>query len=282
VNTTFARRASLLSLVVLVLAAALGCGTNAPSPSGQTPLERAVIASGHPDWAPVMFREGDVIIGVGPTLVQHIFDELHLKTQFPYVGPWDVVHEKARSGAVDVIVAAYKTTAREEYLAYCHSYTTDPVVLFVKKGTTFPFTKNADLVGKAGVGTVGDSYGQTFDDFIANTANLKFTRVQTTKEGFDLVASGQADYFIYSLYAGQDELTGESRTDVGVLPHVVTEEPFYLAVSKQSPYVSYIPNINRLIAKYKADGSIAAWLAKYNTQPFQTDNQTVVERKAVK
>lgn len=225
-----------------------------------------------------MFKDGDVISGVGPALVKRIFDDLGLKSEFPYVGAWDVVHDKARTGAVDVIVAAYKTKAREEYLAYADAYITDPVVLFVKKGKTFTFARNADLVGRKGVGTVGDSYGQEFDDFIATTPRVTFARVQTTKEGFDLVAGGKADYFIYSLYAGQDDLASESRSDLAILPHVVTEEPFYVAVSKQSPFLRYLPDINRLIAKYKADGSIAAWMAKYDTQPFQDRNETVVPK----
>jgi len=237
------------------------CGTPAPS--------RPLVASGHPDWPPIMFREGDAIDGVGPALEKKIFDDLGIPSEFKYAGPWDQVQEKARSGEVDVLVAAYKTTAREEYMSYSTAYVTDPLALFVKRGKEFSFAKNEDLIGKKGVGTDGDSYGQEFDDYIK--AHLTFVRTATAKEAFDLVESGQADYFIYSLYSGHEELkTNKREAQFAELPRFVAEEPFYLTISKKSPFLQYLPEINRLIEKYKADGTIDKLMAKYKAQ-FQIE-----------
>lgn len=65
---------------------------------------------------------------------------------------------------------------------------------------------------------------------------------------------------------------------LSILPRVVTEEPFYIAISKKSPFVRYLSDINRLIQKYKADGTVAALIAKFNTQFYQDRNQIVVPK----
>src|SRR5688572_13641778 len=71
--------------------------------------DRPMVASGHPEWQPIMFQSGSEIKGAGPALVKMIFDELGMQTEFPYKGAWDEVQAKARSGEVDSLVAAYKT-----------------------------------------------------------------------------------------------------------------------------------------------------------------------------
>lgn len=109
---------------------------------------------------------------------------------------------------------------------------------------------------------VGDSHGQQFDDFAA--ARLRLTRVTTSAMAYDLVSSGQADYLLYSLYAGDDYL---KKTGTGSqfesLPKFVNEENFYITISKASPFVSYLPRLNQEIAKYKANGTVAALIAQY-------------------
>ncbi len=232
------------------------------STSGPT---HPLVVSGHPDWPPVMFRDGNSIDGIGPALAKMICDDLDIPAEFVYAGQWDEVQAKARAGNVDMLVAAYKTTARLEYYDYTEAYVMDPLALFVRRGHEFTFAKYEDLLGKKGVGTVGDSYGQEFDNYI-NT-RLDFKRVVTAKEALDLVASGQADYFVYSLYSGHEELKSEQReAQFAALPHFIAEEPFYFAISKKSPYRAYVPAINRLIDQYKADGTIDKLIAQYKAR----------------
>jgi polar amino acid transport system substrate-binding protein len=230
--------------------------------SNPTTPGRAVVASGHPEWPPIMYRNTSAIAGAGPALVQRIFDDLDIEVSFPYTGTWDEVQAKARTGEVDVLVAAYKTTEREGYMVYSDAYTTDPVAIFVGSGKAFPFSSWNVLVGKRGVAMVGDSYGQQFDDFAA--ANLNLTRVTSSAQAFELVATGQADYLLYSLFAGDDFLKKAGTTgQFESLPTFVNEESFYITISKASRFARYMPQINQAIAKYKADGTIAALIAQY-------------------
>ena len=226
---------------------------------------RAVVASGHPEWSPIMFKDGEEIKGAGPALVKMIFDDLGLNVTFPYKGAWDEVQAKARSGEVDVLVAAYKTDERQTYMDYSNAYTTDPVALFVRSDDQFEFTKWEDLIGKKGVGTVGDSYGQQFDDFIKE--KLNFSIAQTSSEAFDMVIDKKADYFVYSLFAGEREIANRDLKDkIAIQPKYVVEENFYVTFSKQSPFASYQDEVNKLIEKYKSDGTIDRLIAEYKTK----------------
>jgi polar amino acid transport system substrate-binding protein len=197
-------------------------------------------------------------------LVRKIFDDLDLgvTVSFPHTGTWDEVQAKARTGEVDILVAAYKTAEREQYMVYSDPYTTDPVAIFVAKGRAFPFNSWNELISKTGVATVGDSYGQAFDDFAA--ARLALRRVNTSAEAFALVSSGRADYMLYSLYAGNDQLKRAGTTSrFESLPRFVVEENFYITISKRSPYVTYLPLINQEIAKNKANGMVSLLIAKF-------------------
>jgi ABC-type amino acid transport substrate-binding protein len=91
--------------------------------------------------------------------------------------------------------------------------------------------------------------------------------VTTSAEAFELVASGQADYLLYSLYAGDDYLkqTG-GLAKFESLPTFVDEEKFYITISKRSRFVSYLPLINKRIAQYLADGTVAALIEQYKNK----------------
>jgi polar amino acid transport system substrate-binding protein len=215
----------------------------------------AYIASGHPEWPPIMWKSGDQIIGVGPELLQLIANDLGIKIVSSYTGLWDEVQAKAKSGTVDLLVAAYKTQEREAYMDYSIPYTVDPIALFVKKGKALKYSQWSDLAGKRGVATVGDSYGQKFDDYIKS--KLSVQRVKTATEAFDLVGKGKADYFIYALYSGEKAIiAGKMQGKFAPLEKYVAEENFYITISKKSQLAPQLPEINKLIEKYKNDGTI--------------------------
>lgn len=222
-----------------------------------TPLgEKTIIVSGHSDWNPIMRQDGENIVGIGPDVTKAVFKDLRVNVESKYVGPWDIVQEKAKTGEITAIVALYKTREREEYLQYSIPYTFDPIVLFFKTGKSFAYNQKQDLIGKKGVATIGDSYGQEIDDFIIQ-GQLDIKRVSTPKEAFAMVQQGKVDYFIYSVYAGRrvmDELNlfgfEESK--------VVSSQPFYIGISKKSPYASveYMDKINASLEKLIAAGEI--------------------------
>ncbi len=214
-----------------------------------------LIASGHTDWAPIMYQEGNKIIGAGPKIVSDIFDELGVKVNSKFVGSWDIVQEKAKDGSIDVIVAAYKTDERETYMDYSVPYTIDPVVLLVKQGKVFSYEDWSDLVGKKGVVMKGDSYGQDFDDFISE--KLMVNEVGTAKEAFSALENDEVDYFIYALYSAEDYIfQNDLSGKIEILPKYVSSEYFYITISKKSSFVDLLPQVNDILKRYETEGKI--------------------------
>jgi polar amino acid transport system substrate-binding protein len=241
-------------VIVLIILAAIGLFL-ANYFLDRRPPDRAAIVSGHPEWPPIMYQAGDKIVGAGPEIITKALADLGLIAEFKAVGSWDVAQEKARSGEVDFLVAAYLTKEREEYMDYSIPYTVDPISLVVKADSEFPYEKWTDLVGKKGVVMVGDSYGQQFDTFIKD--NLDVQVVNSAAAAFDMIVSGQADYFVYALYSAEKDIAQNDRTgQVKILPEYVSTENFYLTVSKKSPFAHYLPEINERLQQYKNDGTI--------------------------
>lgn len=225
--------------------------------------EKEYLGSGHPAWWPIMYQSNDLIVGAAPEIFTKIFSKLGLKVSFKYVGSWDVVQEKMKSGEVVLLAGAYQNDARKEFMAFSDPYTIDPVSIFVKKGKTFPFANWNELINKKGVVTVGDSYGQKFDQYIKDSLNV--VAVATPDEAFELLSNGQADYFVYALYSGRKAIASKNlQEQIDILPNYVSSEKFYLAISKKSELVDYLPQVNQLIKQYIADGTIDLIIAKHN------------------
>ena len=210
-----------------------------------------------------MYEQDDKIVGAGPEIISKVFGDLGIKVDALYEGSWDLVQQKARDGTVDVLVAAYKTAERETYMDYSIPYTIDPVVLVVKKGKAFTYNAWDDLISKKGVVTTGDSYGQEFDNFIKEKLNP--VKVVTPDEAFALLNKGDVDYFVYALYSAQNFISQNKLTDqVEIIPKFLSSENFYLTISKKSPFVNRMPEINTLLKKYSDDGTIDQIIKKYS------------------
>jgi len=215
------------------------------------PVENHVaIFSGHPNWSPVMeSKDNTSISGIGVNITRMVLkDAGNIEMDSRYEGQWDDVLEKLKEGKIDGVVGLYYTKERKEYTVYSIRYAEDNISLFFKAGKGFSYNQKEDLIGKKGIATVGDSYGQEMDDFIAKN-NLNMTIVDTPEEAFDLLKEEKADYFIYSLLAGRkviDELKLSGFEESGT----VSSQFFYIGISKKSPYAKYMPLINSSLEKF--------------------------------
>lgn len=224
--------------------------------------EQQFIASGHPKYSPIMWKSGDDIIGAGPELVQMIFSDIGIEVRSEYTGSWDKVQQNARTGNIDIIVAAYKNAERELYMDYTIPYTVDPVTLFIKKGSTFQYNNWEDLIEKKGVTTVGESFGQEFDSFMEE--KLDVMRVDAPEDAFSLLEKEGADYFVFGLYSGEENIVKNGLEDkIEIIHDYITRQSFYITISKKSPLIDNIPEINELIEKYKEDGTVDKLIEKY-------------------
>jgi polar amino acid transport system substrate-binding protein len=218
--------------------------------------KQTAIFSGHPDQKPIMYEDGSGhIAGAGVEITKIVLGKPGITARFPYLGSWDVVLNDVKTGVIDGVVGAYWNSEREQYAIFLGPYTNDSIVLFFPEGKSFKYTKKADLVGKIGIITKGDSYGEEWDQFIKT--NLTMLEVPDPKTAFEDLKAGKADYFIYALWAGRNviaeyDLTGFEESAV------VANQPFYIMISKRSPYSSpeYTDQFNKTLGEMKASGEI--------------------------
>ena len=217
--------------------------------------EQILTASGHPEYPPVMWKQGDVITGVGPELLKLVFKPLGVSVKCPYKGDWSTAQNELKTGGIDALVGAYLTEERKAFMEFSMPYMKDPVVIFVAKGKSFAFETWDDLIGKRGVSTTGDSFGQAFDVFISSRLDVK--RSVTVKENFGKLLLGEADYFIFAEYSGKFEAKKLGFADkIESLKKEVAIENFHFAFSKKANLQVLLNKVNKQIMKFINDGTI--------------------------
>jgi polar amino acid transport system substrate-binding protein len=231
--------------------------------TGALQAQTVVRATGHPNWPPFSWQQGDKIVGIGAELTELVFKDLGLTVSSKAHGNWKRAQLEVEHGKVDVIVAAYFTTERSKVMVYpAQPYMNDANVLWVSKDNVFPFQQWSDLVDKTGTAMLGESYGEAFDLYIKE--RLKVEWVSTPAQNLGKLELGRADYYPFSLYGGQiqvRQLGFEGK--ITHLPTVLSTEGTYIAISRKSPLVARLPQIEAAIARLRADGTIDRLVRKY-------------------
>lgn len=231
------------------------------------PENRIYQAVGYSDFKPFSWQDKSTLLGLSSDLSHLIFSDLGLPINFQVAASWPAAQEQVSSSQADFLVAARQSN---DNFIYSDSYMIDPVALFVNSGHPFSYLKWEDLIGKKGVTINGASFDDNFDSFLKSHLNI--TYVNSEADGFALVSSGQADYFLDSYYAGANFIQTKNNQGkfFSMKPYVVTENICF-AISKQSPLVPYLPAINKLIARYKLDGTIDS-LLRSNREALMIDS----------
>ena len=213
-----------------------------------------IVATGHPEYPVMAFKDGDRIKGAAPLLVGEIAKELEVPFESKYMGSWSEAQSAIREGKADMIIGVYYNDERSEYLEYVQPpFVYDPVQVFVANDKPFEFKGQDDLIGKKGVANEGESFGTTFDAFLKN--KLTVTRVDGLPAAFDALLSGNADYVIAPYYPGTAELQRLGlETKVEPLEPALLSEELFVAFSKKSPCVALSPKFGKGITEMTTDG----------------------------
>ena len=191
--------------------------------------------TGHPSYPPVAWAVKGAIVGAAPDLVRGIAAGLGVKTVVSKdFGSWEAAQAAARDGKADVIFGIYKNDARALYLDYIDSpFMADPVAVVVRKGAGFAFGEWDTLKGRRGVTNEGESYGDTFDAYMAK--ELTVARAPGVGKAFAALLAGQADYMIVGLYPGRDEARRlRIAAKVEFLPKELVSAGMFVAFAKKS------------------------------------------------
>ena len=205
------------------------------------------VLSGNPYAPPVVWEEHQKLVGLAPDIAQDILTKLNIPYDLRRFGNWQNVQTKTRENQIDMILSAYINNERKQYMEFSEPYLSQPVVIVVEKGKEFDFTTWDALIGKKGVSSIGESYGQEFDDFIADKLDVKYFEFE---RAIQLMNLGEADYLIVDLYTAliyARLLQGEDA--ISILEPYVTVQDFHFGIRKNSKLLGYLPQINEELQK---------------------------------
>jgi polar amino acid transport system substrate-binding protein len=239
------------------------------SPSMAAPM----LVTGSPEGPPISWKKHDALAGVGPTLATKILTELNVEFTISPQGSWQEVQDKAKEGTVDMLVSAYENNERRTYMDYSVPYLKSPVVIVVKKGDKFPLSSWKSLAGKKGVANTGESFGEKLDAFIKSDLQVSYVPYQ---RAFKMLAEDVADYLIIDLYPAlvySKLLQAEDKIEF--LDKPVTIQYFHMTISKKSPYLKLLPEINKILTKLKED----KYIKRLAIEQYKSWHKTFQERQ---
>jgi len=221
--------------------------------------------AGSDRWLPVSYvnEETQEPEGIAYDFAMLVGEQLKIPVEIHATLPWKRMLLYLEKGNIDMSVAMYKTKERQEVYQFTDSYLVNTARVFVKKGQEFPFERLEDLIGLTGGIPPGGSFGEKFDTF-AKDHKLKLAAVATKEQRFLMLLNGRTDYYIQDYLDGTISLQQSGLQDkVVALPHPVSITKVYFSLSRQSPCVKLVPQINAIINKAKQDGALRAIIDKY-------------------
>jgi len=210
------------------------------------------------------------LVGFDIDLARELGRRLGVEVQFVANLPYDGLYDALAVGRVDVVISALVVNpARMADFAYSASYFDAGQVLVVRAGEggiegvcTGPIEEMADLSGRAlavEFGTQGDLEAR---EWARRLPGLTVVHYQTAAEALAAVAAGEADAALVDHVSALGAAGMGEGSALCVVGTPVVEEPYAIAVHRQSRYL--LRAINDVLGDMEADGTMerlrAEWL----------------------
>lgn len=214
----------------------------------------------YPVYPPISWEDGaGEVRGVAPRAVREVLGRLDLAVDVVVLGNWRRCLTDSAEGRVDLVIA-YRSPAREAYLAFGREpLLHEEVALFYHRDRPLAVSRLDDLARYRGGLLFGESYGPSFDAFIAARGAVE--RVASNHQNFGKLIRGRIDYIAHERRTGQlliERMPGAEAIEM--LPLTLAEDALYFAVSRHSPLAQRLDELDREVARLVASGRIEAWL----------------------
>lgn len=227
-----------------------------------------VVFSANPDYPPYHWAEGERIVGASVVLTGRILDELGVRWEARFVGPWPRVLKSAEFGEIDLVVSLKPTPEREAYLDFTRSPSfPNPMAVFAARARPLRFDSPEDLVGRRGGRTAGDRFGDAFDRFAQKSLALE--DADSLDVNFNKLAAGRIDYVVTGLYTGRAHLLRAGLSErIAPLPRPVNEGFIHHGFVRRSPCAALLAAVDARLEAAQRSG-LAARLLEEALQQWQ-------------
>ena len=244
----------LLGLVLCVCLAA--CGSKGKSVEDIQKAGKLVVATS-PDFPPFEYLDGDQVVGIEVEIMQMVADELGVTLEIKQMD-FDSVLPGVQAGKYDVGMSGITINAKRQKNAdFTQPYFLASQAIVVKSDS--PITCKADLEGKK----VSVQTGTTAEEYcMAN--GYQVSAFQANNDACSALLSGKVDAWVVDNEVALD-MSAQTDGATKVLDEAMTSEPYGFAFAKGSD--SLVAEIDKLLDKWLADGTIEALFDKYDV-PF--------------
>ena len=245
---------SLVMCAALLLTCAFSlssCGAKGKTLAEVKEAGKLVVATS-PDFPPFENLEGNEVVGIEVEIMELICKELGVQFEIKQIA-FDSVLTGVQSGKYDCGMSGISVTPkREKSVLFTDAYCLAAQCIVVKAGSTI--TSKADLEGK----TIAVQTGTTAAEFCtAEGYNLKqFEQNQDAKLA---LTQGKVDAWVVDDLTAAEYCSGDDS--VVILGEAMTTEPYAFAFAFGSE--DLVAEINTILAKLIADGTVAALFEEY-------------------
>lgn len=257
----------MMSRVSLLVAALIGVAAAvvaAAAPASSAPVCTRLIASGNPQYPPYLWRDPahpELLIGANQALMQWLSKEIGLPIELRYVGPWSRVQEEARAGRIDLVAGAFFTLPRTEVMDYVYPpFRETRSVVLVRSSKPIGYQQREDLIGRAGLTVVNNSFGEDFDRFMRE--RLKMNHVANLEQGLRMLELGRAEFLLYEDGPAQAYIASLGVQGLKELSPAIAQERLHLTVSHQSACntAQLRGQLSRAMAKLQREGRMSEFV----------------------
>lgn len=224
------------------------------------------------DWPP-FFVESELGQGSVARLVTDIFAEAGYEVEFHFV-PWKRAYREAAAGRHDATAIWMYAADREEDFVFSDPVMNERFVLFYRKDTPFEWNRMEDLSDLRLGGSIGYSYGESFDNAVGNDV-IDVEWVASTELNFRRLLFGRIDAFPEEINVGYYILRRETDPDEAQMvthhPRSISENESFLLFPTGEPETERLLKIfNRGLQEFRDDGRYDSY---FDTQPQASLNK---------
>jgi polar amino acid transport system substrate-binding protein len=234
-----------------------------------------VVFSAHPDYPPYHWQDGERIVGASVTLTGMILDDMGVRWEARFVGPWLRVLKTAERGDIDLVAGLKPTPERAQFLAFTAAPAfPNPMAVFVAKARPIPFEGFRDLIGRRGGKSAGDRFGDEFDRYAA--ARLAIEEADGLGVNFAKLVAGRIDYVVTGLYTGRAQLAAQGLAErIVALPRLVNEGFVHHGFARNGRCMELLAEFDRRLAaiartplpRELLERALADWRRKLEAEP---------------
>jgi polar amino acid transport system substrate-binding protein len=231
-----------------------GCAGQDTQQSGSPPLRIGVT----PTYPPMIFRSGGQITGLEADLARLLGWELNRSIQFVDVR-WEEQIPSLIAGHTDIIMSGMSITeARKVRIDFSEPYFQGGLVAAMRTEDRQKYPSPESVLGA--VASVAVVEGTTGDVFVQrNLPNARRITLTRASDGALALKRRTADLFVHDAPAIV-WLVSENEADLAGLWVLLTREDLAWGMRRGDPLLA---TVNAALRKWKADGTLAQWLARW-------------------